>query len=138
MEEYKMNLYALKFRHYAPKDSKEGIITYLTAESSEAIYEWLKSEPVVNGDMIFNSYQYKEDDNETFNIYDDDYKVVSTETFKERMVRLNGEMFDEDADVSDAYYGVTHYGWELVNEGVYYTNILHTTNSLKISIVDIT
>ena len=36
-----MNLYVLKFRHYAPKDYIEGIITYLIAESNEDIYEWL-------------------------------------------------------------------------------------------------
>jgi len=38
-----MNLYALKFRHYSQKDSIEGIITYLIAESSENIYEWMKN-----------------------------------------------------------------------------------------------
>lgn len=133
-----MNLYVLKFRHYSSKDSMEGILTYLVAESNEQIYEWLKAEPEVDNDYIFNSYKYKEEDEEIFDIYDDDYNVISTETFKERMIRLHGEMYDEDADVSDAYYGVTHYGWELIVEGVYYTDIIATKNNLKINIVDIT
>jgi len=132
-----MNLYVLKFRHFAPKDSIEGIITYLVAESSEEIYEWLKSEPEINGNQLFNSYQYSEDENKTFNIYNKDYDVIGTETFKERIIRLNGEMFDEDADVSDAYYGVTHYGWELITEGVYYTDVVAVRNSLGINIVDV-
>lgn len=34
-----MKLYEIRFRLYAPKDSKEGILTYLLAESSEKVYE---------------------------------------------------------------------------------------------------
>lgn len=28
------------------------------------------------------------------------------------MLRLRGEFNDDDADYGDAYYGITHYGWE--------------------------
>jgi len=133
-----MNLYVLKFKHYAPKDSIEGIVTYLIANSSENIYEWMKSEPEINDHYIINSYKHNENDDKIFNIYDENYNVIGTETFKERMIRLNGEMFDKDADVSDAYYGVTHYGWELIKENVYYTDVVAVKSSLNIDIVDIT
>lgn len=132
-----MNLYALKFRHYSQKDSREGIIAYVIAESSEDIYEWLKSEPRVNGDGIYNSYKYKEEDGVSFNLYDKDYKVIGTETFKERMIRLNGEMYDEDVEISDLYYGLTHYGWELISEGVCYSDVIIARENLKINIINI-
>ena len=36
----------------------------------------------------------------------------------EKMLRIKGEMNDEDYDYSDAYYGITLYGWELIKENV--------------------
>ena len=57
-----MNLYEIRFRFYAPKDSKEGILTYLLAESSEDVYEWIRSEPKLQNDKhIFVSWMYKDD-----------------------------------------------------------------------------
>ncbi|MEK4006518.1 hypothetical protein [Paenibacillus sp. FSL H3-0333] len=114
-----MNLYKIMFEHFAPKDSKAGIVTYLQAQSDEEVYEWLKSEPEAgNEGKVFTSYKYKEEDRETYDIYDKDYNCVGQESFKEKMIRLHGDMFDEDADVSDAYYGVTLYGWECVKENI--------------------
>lgn len=37
--------------------------------------------------------------------------------YKARMIRLKGEINDEN-DYSDAYYGLTFYGWELVDENI--------------------
>jgi len=114
-----MNLYALKFTHYAPKDSKEGIISYLVAIDDEQVYEYIKSEPSINDNGLYNSWKYYEEEYVGgYDIYDDNYNWIGHESFKERMVRLGGEMYDEEADVSDAYYGVTHLGWELVKEGI--------------------
>lgn len=31
------NLYSVRFKHYAPKDSAEGIIGYIVAETDEEI-----------------------------------------------------------------------------------------------------
>lgn len=53
-----------------------------------------------------------------FDIYDSEYNVIGTETFRERTVRLKGTMFDEDAEVENAHYGVTHYGWVEVKKDV--------------------
>jgi hypothetical protein len=114
-----MNLYKIMFVHYSPKDSEEGIITYLVAKSNEEVYEWLKSEPQLsNGNRLFNTYKYSENDNKTYEIYGDDFSVVGEETFKDRMIRLHGEMFDEEKELDDLYYGATLHGWELIKEDV--------------------
>lgn len=106
------NLYSIRFIHFAPKDSQEGILGYVIAQSSEKIYEFLKTDPEINGLQIYNGF----DESEVFEIWDENYNVIGTETFKERMIRFCGEMYDESAEVNDAYYGVTHYGWKLERE----------------------
>ncbi|ASA22589.1 hypothetical protein [Paenibacillus donghaensis] len=114
-----MNLYKIMFEHFAPKDSKAGIVTYLQAKSDEEVYEWLKSDPVAgNEGKIITSYKYKEEDDEIYDVYDKEYNCIGQENFKERMIRLRGDMFDEDAEVEGAYYGVTLYGWECVRENI--------------------
>ncbi len=40
------------------------------------------------------------------------------ENFKERMLRLKGEIEDDSIDFSDSYYGITLLGWELLKENV--------------------
>ena len=105
--------------HYSPKDSEKGILTYLAAQSDEEVYEWLKSDPTLKDERsIYTSYKDYEKDREVFEIYDDNYKVVGEETFKERMIRLKGDLYDEEADFSDLYYGKTLIGWKLVKEDV--------------------
>ena len=132
-----MNLYVIKFIHYSSKDSIEGIITYLVAKSDKDVYEWLKTEPEIDGKSLYNSYQENEDDDEIFDIYNNDYEVIGSETFKERMIRLHGQMYDEDTDVSDAYYGVTHYGWKIIKEDISDYDVI-LARSLNINIEDIT
>ena len=117
-----MNLYEIKFSHTAPKDSKEGIISYLLAENDEQVYEWIASEPKIREYDLFNSWEEIneewEDEGRKEDIYDDDYNIIGTETFREKMIRIKGEMNDEDYDFSDAYYGITLYGWKLVKENI--------------------
>ena len=104
-----MKLWELNFRHYAPKDSEEGIICYLVAESSEQIYEFLKTEPTIPdgtkyGRSIFNNWKYK--DNPEDESYDENHKA--------RLIDCCGEMYDDEAEICDLYYGLTHYGWRCV------------------------
>ena len=108
-----MKLYELLFRHYSQKDNKEGIICYLVANSDEEVYEFIKSEPKIPdgtkyGRSIFNSWKYKDDKE------DSSYE----EGHKERLINCSGEMFDDYADISDLYYGLTHYGWRCVCEEI--------------------
>lgn len=108
------NLYSIRFKHFGPEDSQEGILGYVIAETAEEVYEFIKIDPEING-LKINSYSDC-DDEEEFKVYDEDDVVIGTETYKERMLRLGGQMYDENAEVNDAYYGVTHYGWKLERE----------------------
>lgn len=129
-----MNLYQIMLEHYAPKDSEQGIYTYLAANSDEDVYEWLKSEPKLkDGRQIFLVWGMNEEDDETFEIYDKNYDVIGTETFKEKIIRLKGDLNDEDADFSDLFYGKTLLGWSTVKYNITDLEIL-TLNSLGIAI----
>ncbi len=132
-----MNLYKINFTHYAPKDSKEGIITYLVASDDEQVYEYIKSEPSINESGLYNSWKHDEEECvEGFDIYDEKFNWIGHESFKEKMIRLGGEMYDEYADVSDAYYGVTHYGWELVKESVLEEDISILMENIHLVVLD--
>ncbi|MET3209658.1 UNVERIFIED_CONTAM: hypothetical protein ABIC26_002605 [Paenibacillus sp. PvR008] len=114
-----MNLYKIMFEHFSQKDSQKGILTYLVANSDSEVYEWLKSEPSSEDwGSIYNNYEYKEKDNEVFDVYDNDFSIVDQESFRDRMIRLNGDMYDEEVELSDLYYGATLYGWILVKENI--------------------
>jgi hypothetical protein len=114
-----MILYVIMMEHYAPKDSEKGIHTYLVANSDEDVYKWLKSEKELNdGRQIFLSWRDSEDEGESFEIYDNNYEVIGEETFKEKMIRIKGDINDEDADFSDLYYGKTFIGWKLIKENI--------------------
>jgi hypothetical protein len=111
-----MNLYKVVFSHHSPKDSQKGIKTLLLAENSEQVYEWIKSEPKMEDRSLFNTWADSEKDEEVFEIYNDKWEVIGTENFKEKMLRINGEINDDDYDFSDSYYGRTLYGWEVIKE----------------------
>lgn len=115
-----MNLYEIRMEHFAPKDSQQGIYTYLVANSDEEVYEWLKLEKELkDGRKIYVSYDlYEEDEEEKREIYDENYNVIGEESFKERMIRLKGNLNDEDVDMSDSYYGITLMGWSIIKEDV--------------------
>lgn len=116
-----MNLYQINFIHYAQKSSGTGIVTYLVAGSDEEVYEWLKTSPELrNGNYIFTTYQDNEGDEKTFDIYDDDVNLVGRESFKKNIVRSKGCMNNDHIldGLSDLYYGLTLYGWEMVKESI--------------------
>ncbi|MGX9951629.1 hypothetical protein ACS9SB_0016565 [Bacillus subtilis] len=114
-----MNLYEIILEHYAPKDSERGIFTYLLTNSDEEVYEWLKTNPnLLDGRSIYTPYEDNEEDDTLFEIYNDDFEVVGYEKYKDRMIRLKGELNDENAELSDLYYGKTLVGWRTVNEDI--------------------
>lgn len=127
-----MKLWKLMFRHYSLKDSEEGILCYLLANSSEQIYMYLRDNTNIEdgseyGIRICTMWKYKEDPNEPD--YDPKYK--------ERIIACCGEMFDEMEQVDDQYYGVTHYGWKCVCEGINLKQA-ELLKRLGIPVVDIT
>ena len=111
-----MKLYEIRFRHYSQKDSKEGILTYLLAESDEKVYEWIRSEPTLNNDeSIYVSWMYKDNPED-----EDEFE----EGFKERIIECCGDMYDDESEVYDLYYGATQYGWGIVNDNIIYEEFL--------------
>lgn len=125
-----MNLYKVTFSHHAPKDSEHGIKALILAENDEQVYNWIASEPKINEGSMFNSWKDREEyswDKEKETFVDKDGDEVDEgwcneegepENFKERMLRLNGEIEDDSVDFSDSYYGITLLGWELLKENV--------------------
>jgi hypothetical protein len=108
-----MKLHKILLRHCGPKDSIEVTKTYVLANNENDILDRLDDS---KGQYTYG--QWKETSNESeddYEIYDDDYNVIGTETYLERMLRLRGEFNDENASYDDAYYGIKHYGWD---EGV--------------------
>lgn len=113
-----MNLYEIILEHYAPKDSERGIFTYLLTNSDEEVYEWLKTNPnLLDGRSIYTPYEDNEEDDTLFEIYNDDFEVVGYEKYKDRMIRLKGELNDE-VELTDLYYGMTLVGWRMVKSDI--------------------
>ena len=108
-----MNLYKVKFSHHSPKDSEEGIKALILAENEEQVYDWIASEPTTNEGSMYNSWNTMDSDDEGW--FDDD---DNPELFKDRMLRLKGNIEDDSVDFSDAYYGITLFGWELLKKDV--------------------
>lgn len=126
-----MKLWELRFRHYAPKDSEEGIIGYLIADSSGQIYDYLKTEPTIKdgtkyGRDICVSWNYKD------NLDDEEYE----ENHRQRLIDCCGEMYDDEEEVNDAFYGVIHYGWNCVRDEISNLEIA-TLQSCGIIVVDV-
>lgn len=114
-----MNLYEIMLEHYAPKDSEQGIYTYLIAESDETVFDWVAAEHTLkDGRVLYNCYRGTEEDGESYELYDSNYDVIGEETFKEKMVRLKGDMNDDDVELTDLYYGKTLIGWKRIKEGI--------------------
>ena len=112
-----MNIYSIKFLHASPKDTEKGLKCLLLADNDEQVYEWIKSEPKIGEQRLYNNWTKTEEENEEFGIYNDKYDVIGKENFKQKMIRLKGQMND-DYDFSDAYYGITLLGWKLLKENV--------------------
>ena len=101
-----MDIYKIIVQHFSEKDSHTSIEVFLLAESDEAVYQWVDKE------KCYEMYSERDEEDGLIDIYSDDYEVIGQETFKEKMLRIGGEYFDEDYVPQDLYYGDTIYGWE--------------------------
>jgi hypothetical protein len=108
-----MKLYRINVQHCSPKDSHTSIECFLLARDEEDVFDW------IDQNRKYDNWTETNDDNYTYTIYDDDYNEIGSETFKEKIIRIKGDINDEDQDWSDAHYGLTFYGWEevTVSEG---------------------
>ena len=101
-------LFRVLFNHTAPKDQKVGIEEYVIANSELQVYSYIDNEYIYN--------KWKDNEDKTFDVYDEEWNIIGYEKFKEKIIRIKGEMNDEDYDYSDTYYGITLYGWEFVKD----------------------
>jgi hypothetical protein len=102
-----MKLYKILMRHCAPKDCAESFVGFRVEKPDKDVMEF------IDKTLQYGLWKGREDDREDpIPVYDDNWNQIGTETYLEKMLRVGGELFDEDASYDDAYYGVTHYGWE--------------------------
>lgn len=106
-----MNIYKIHVQHFSQKDSHSSIEAFLLAESADDVYKWVD-------EKVYGSYTDQNDEGDALEIYDENYDVIGHETFKEKMLRVGGEFFDEDYEPQDLYYGCTIYGWEKLKSEV--------------------
>lgn len=103
-----MKLFKIVIRHCAPRDKKENIVGWFLAPDDETVMHYIDRE------LLSGIWSDRQEDslNSPLTIYDEYGHKIGTEHYFERMLRVKGEYFDENASYDDAYYGVTHYGWE--------------------------
>lgn len=101
------NLYKINVLHASPKDSHTSTQGYVVLTNDEDVYKYIDEKFNYGGWL-----DTEEEQEEPLEIYDEDYKVIGHESYKERIIRLNGNIDDEDVDFSDAYYGITLWGWK--------------------------
>lgn len=105
-----MKLHKILLRHCSPKDSVEVTKLYVLADSETEILARLDAN---DGFYTYGAWREQTEEAEApCIIYDDKYNEIGTETYLEKMLRLRGEFNDDDADYSDAYYGIKHWGWD--------------------------
>ncbi|EHA30632.1 hypothetical protein BSSC8_22170 [Bacillus subtilis subsp. subtilis str. SC-8] len=90
----------------------------MLAQSDEEVYEWLKTDPSLSdGRVVYTPYQDNEEDGKTYAIYNQSFDIVGHEKYKDRMIRLKGELNDE-VELTDLYYGMTLVGWRMVKSDI--------------------
>lgn len=108
-----MKLHKILLRHCSPKDQVEVTKLFVLANNEADILAQLDDD---KKGFTFGAWKERNDEaEEPLEIHDEDYNVIGTETYLEKMLRLRGEFNDEEASYEDAYYGVKHWGWD---EGV--------------------
>lgn len=112
-----MDIYKIHVQHFSQKDSHSSIEAFLLAKSVEDVYKWVD-------EKVYGTYTDQNDEGDALDIYDENYNVIGQETFKEKMLRVGGEFFDEDYEPQDLYYGCTIYGWEKLKSEALEVDIL--------------
>ena len=112
------HLFKIDFEHVGPKDSESGIKGYVIANNDEEVFNFLGGHVsynhLENPFHIYTSWldtcdEDYEDDCE----YDNSFQI---ETKQEKLLRLKGDINDEDRDYDSDYYGLSFYGWEDLGE----------------------
>jgi hypothetical protein len=124
----KMDLYRIDVEHIGPKSIKSAIQCFLVSGNDKDVYEWIvtMSETYPKKDKFswfscawaYDQEDFEDDPEESdypLEVYDSDYNVISYDNSpRERVIRLCGDINDEDFDFTDSYYGLSRYGWVLL------------------------
>jgi hypothetical protein len=115
-----MNLYKVIFTHYAPLGNEEGIKEYVLCEDDNKMYDYVDSK------FNYDGWKEKESD-----LYSDEYSeyykedaenprgvLIKKSPFRVSIINNKGQVDHDDNEYLDLFYGLTHYGWELVKENV--------------------
>lgn len=96
-----LKLFKIMQRFSAPKDNVEFVFKYVLAENEEIVFRHI--------DILANWTMC--DEGEMFDVYDG-YQLVIQESLTEKLMRLRGDINDEDFELEDLDYGVTQWGWD--------------------------
>lgn len=107
MDLYKIKVLTLNPHYYS-------IAGYVLANSDEAVYEFLKTDPELNDEVCITNWFDTEQEEELLAIYDEDNNLIGTETFKEKVIRLKGEV----GVYSDYSTSQVYYSWELIKSNL--------------------
>ena len=92
------------------KIAKSGTFAYVVAKSDKDVYDWIKSNPKINGNSYYSMYDGLEENED----YDDPESVIN------EIIENQGVLNTDYAEdyFTDLYYGLTLDYWKLVNEDV--------------------
>ena len=102
-------LYRIKVLHGGPKSSHTATETFLVAESDEQVANWIEKEK--QHGHWWTPYSPVDPEEEPETRYDSD--ADQDIPFYDYILKNRGDLEDEEG-WSDAYYGVTKWGWEEV------------------------
>lgn len=121
------HLFKIDFEHVGPKDSESGIKGYVIASNDEQVFNFLGGhqsyKDLKDPFGIYTSWLDTDDEDDDNDNDDEDYEDdceydnnAQIETKQEKLLRLKGDINDEDRDYDGAYYGLSFYGWEDLGE----------------------
>lgn len=103
-----MNLYQINVKHYSEKDSHTAIETFLFAKDDEAVYYWLN-------ELQGGIFEERNNEDGMIDVYNEDFEIIGQKSYKDKIIRLRGELYDKNLEISDRFYGVTLYGWKQID-----------------------
>lgn len=103
-----MKLYRIIVLHAGPKSSRRATETYLAAMNPIDVAEWIERE---KNDGHWYTPEEDGEESITRNVFENGECIDIP--FHDYILRNSGDLEDEEG-WGDAYYGVTKWGWELV------------------------
>ena len=102
-----INLYRTIFKHYAPKGYEGGIKEYFIANNDSEAFD------IVDKKHNYECWHERSEQTNEYEGHGEEYGEEKGE-YKKRMIAQRGQIDDEANNYEDLYYGLTHYGWEIV------------------------